>query len=278
MIDYHTHVGEAHHWGERFLAEAVRMRGSSPTLETTFDDHRAAASKASNVIVLAFRSRHLGFDVPNEYVAEYCRTEPDKLIGFASVDPHDENALEELQYCYEELGLRGLKTSPIYQAYDPLDTRMMGIYRYCEENGLPILTHQGTTFPRRAPLRWAHPQQIEDVLLTFPRLRMIIAHLGHPWEVETIALLRKHPHLYADISALFYRPFQMYSSLTLCKEYGVLDKLLFGTDYPVTTIDETLAGLDRLVGYAEQMPFPTFNREDIDRLVERDVLPELGLA
>lgn len=278
MIDYHTHVGEAHHYGEPFLAAAVRMRGSSPTLETTLHDHRDAMAQASHVIVLAFRSRHLGFEVPNEYVAEYCDTAPEKLIGFASVDPHDADAVDELMHCHRDLGLRGLKTSPIYQAYDPMDPRMLSIYRYCEDNGLPILTHHGTTFPRTAPLRWAHPQQLEDVLLAFPSLRIIIAHLGHPWETETIALLRKHPHLFADISGLFYRPFQLYCSLTLCKEYGVLSKLLFGTDFPVTTIGETVEGLRRIVDFADRLPFPSVTRGDIDALIERDVLPELGLA
>lgn len=278
MIDYHTHIGEAHHYGESFLAEAVRMRGSSPTLEIMPEEHRQAMEGASRVIVLAFRSRHLGFEVPNEYVAEYCQADPEKMIGFASVDPHDADALDELKHCHVNLGLRGLKTSPIYQAYDPMDPRMLRIYRYCEDNGLPILTHHGTTFPRTTPVKWAHPQQLEDVLLAFPELRVIIAHLGHPWETETIALLRKHPHLYSDISGLFYRPFQLYSSLTLCREYGVLNKLLFGTDFPVTTIDETVKGLYKIVEYAERMPFPSVTREDVGALIERDVLPELGLG
>lgn len=278
MIDYHTHVGEADHYDEIFLAESTRMRSGSPTLETTFEAHSEAMRGVRRAIVLAFRSRHLGFNVPNEYVAEYCQRDPQKFIGFASVDPHDADALEELKHCHSDLGLRGLKTSPIYQAYDPMDPRMLPIYRYCEDNRLPILTHHGTTFPRRAPLKWAHPQQLEEVLLAFPDLRVIVAHLGHPWEVETIAILRKHPHVYSDISGLYYRPFQLYSSLTLCKEYGVLDKLLFGTDFPVTRVEDTVDGLMRLAEYAAQMPFPSFTKDDIQELLERDKLSELGLA
>jgi uncharacterized protein len=277
-IDYHTHVGTAEHWGEAFLAEAHRMRGSAASIVTTLDQHRSAMASVSKAIVLAFRSRHLGVDVPNDYVAEYVASDPERLIGFASVDPHDGDALRELQRAHQELGLRGLKTSPIYQAYDPVDARMLPIYRYCEAQRLPLLTHHGTTFPRTAPLKWAHPQQVEEVALAYPELRIVIAHLGHPWEVETIAVLRKHPHVYTDISALFYRPFQLYSSLTLAKEYGVWHKLLFGTDYPITTIDETVEGLQRLLGYAGRLPFPTFTSDDVAELVERDVLAELQLA
>ncbi|MEX2541226.1 MAG: amidohydrolase family protein [Trueperaceae bacterium] len=278
VIDYHTHIGTAEQWGEPILAEAERMRGAgAATLATSFSAHGAAMANVSRAIVLAFRSLHLGVDVPNEYVAEYVATDPQKFIGFASVDPHDGNALPQLRRAHRELGLRGLKTSPIYQAYEPLDARMLGIYRYCEDHGLPILTHHGTTFPRTAPLKWAHPQQIEEIALAYPELRILIAHLGHPWEAETIAVVRKHPHVYADISALFYRPWQLYGSLTLAKEYGVWNKLVFGTDFPVTTADETVDGLERLLGYARHMPFPSFSREDIEALIGNDILGELGL-
>jgi predicted TIM-barrel fold metal-dependent hydrolase len=277
VIDYHTHVGEQAHYSDEFLAEGYKMR-NAPALKTTLEEHTAAVAKVTHAVVLAFRSRHLGFNVPNEYVAEYCRRDPEKLIGFASVDPHDHNALAELKECVEALGLKGLKTSPIYQGYDPMDERMLPLYRYCEDNGVPILTHHGTTFPRRAPMKWAHPEQVEQVALAFPELRIIIAHLGHPWETETISVIRKHPHVYSDVSGLFYRPWQLYNSLMLCYEYGVWDKLLFGTDYPVTTFDEAVAGLRKMAGYAEKMPFPGFGAEHIEALLNNDVLAELNLV
>lgn len=277
MIDYHTHVGEERHYSEEFLAEGFKMRGA-PALKTTLEGHTRAMAGVTHAIVLAFRSRLLGFEVPNEYVAEYCRRDPEKLRGFACVDPHDRGALAELKRCVNELGLRGLKASPIYQGYDPMDARMLPIYRFCEDHGVPILTHHGTTFPRLAPLKWAHPEQVEQVALAFPELRIIIAHLGHPWEVETISVIRKHPHVYSDISALFYRPWQLYNSLMLCKEYGVWHKLIFGTDYPVTTVEESVAGLRKMAGYAERMPFPGFTGEDIEALLENDVLAALNLA
>ena len=62
-----------------------------------------------------------------------------------------------------------------------------------------------------------------------PEVRMILAHLGHPYEGECVVTIRKHPNVYADISALHYRPFQLYHSLMLVQEYGVWDKVLFGT-------------------------------------------------
>lgn len=52
-----------------------------------------------------------------------------------------------------------------------------------------------------------------------------MAHLGHPYENETVVTICKHPNVYADISALYYRPLQLYFSLMLVQEYGVWHKL-----------------------------------------------------
>ncbi|MEX2541225.1 MAG: amidohydrolase family protein [Trueperaceae bacterium] len=276
MIDYHTHIGEESHYSPEYAEEGYRMRGRPPRRSGP-DQHREAMNGMDRVIVLAFKSVHLGFEVPNDYVAEYCASDPQRLIGFACVDPHVHGALEELKRCVGSLGLRGLKTSPIYQGYDPMDERMLPIYRYCADQGLPILTHHGTTFPRRAPLAWAHPEQVERIALAFPDLRIIIAHLGHPWEAETISVIRKHPHVYSDVSALFYRPWQLYSSLMLCREYGVWHKLVFGTDYPVSETDESITGLRRMAEYAEAMPFPGFDRDDIEALLQNDICADLNL-
>ena len=82
--------------------------------------------------------------------------------------------------------------------------------------------------------------------MRFPEVKIIMAHLGHPYEGECVAVIRKHPNVYADISALHYRPFQFYHSLMLVQEYGVWHKLLFGSDYPFTTVRATIDGLRSL--------------------------------
>lgn len=63
----------------------------------------------------------------------------------------------------------------------------------------------------------------------------------------------------------------------MCNEHGTLCKLLFGTDFPVTPTYGTMRGLCKIADYAERMPFPSATREGIGALIERDVLPELGL-
>ncbi|HEX6961596.1 MAG TPA: amidohydrolase family protein, partial [Lacipirellula sp.] len=90
-----------------------------------------------------------------------------------------------------------------------------------------------------------------------------------------VAVIRKHPNLYADVSALVYRPWQLFHSLMLVHEYNVWDKILFGTDYPVTTVAETVAGLRSLTEVKlDRFSLPA---EPIERLIHRDALELLGL-
>ena len=102
--------------------------------------------------------------------------------------------------------------------------------------------------------------------------------MGHPWIAETIVLIRKHPNLYADISALHYRPWQFYNGLVLALEYGVEDKLLFGSDWPFATPVETEAGLRSINRFTEGTALPRVPQDVIERIIGRDSLELLGLT
>jgi len=60
----------------------------------------------------------------------------------------------------------------------------------------------------------------------------VVAHFGHPWEPDTIVLIRKHPNVYTDISAQFYRPWQFYNALVLCREYAQMGKVFSAPTIP----------------------------------------------
>ena len=104
-----------------------------------------------------------------------------------------------------------------------------------------------------------------------------MAHLGHPYEGECVAVIRKHAHVYADCSALHYRPFQLYHSLMLVQEYGVWNKVLFGSDYPFTTVDESIRSMRTLNGMLEGTALPRLSMDAMNALFERDSLKLLGL-
>jgi predicted TIM-barrel fold metal-dependent hydrolase len=123
----------------------------------------------------------------------------------------------------------------------------------------------------------ANPVLLQPAALDFPRLRMIIAHMGHPWIGETLALIRKHPHLYTDISALYYRPWQFYNALVLAMEYGVLHKVLFGSDYPVTTPASTMDALGKVNEVTRGTGLPRIPEGKLEEMIHRDTLRLIGI-
>jgi hypothetical protein len=107
---------------------------------------------------------------------------------------------------------------------------------------------------------------------------MVIAHLGHPWINETLVLIRKNRNLYSDISALFYRPWQFYNALVAAMEYGVLDRLLLGSDYPFTTPAQTMDALRQVNKMVEGTNLPRIPEAKLEAMINRDTLDLLGIG
>jgi predicted TIM-barrel fold metal-dependent hydrolase len=276
IIDCHTHVGDAQHFSGTFVDDMVRAWGPQASPIRTLEQHWEATQGVDRAIVLAFAAPRIGFDVPNEYVAGYVAEHPEKLVGFASVDAARADAVTQLERGVE-MGLRGLKLAPTYQGFDPLSAEAWAVYEAADGLGLPILWHQGTTFVREAELRYALPIQIDQVAIRFPNLRIVIAHMGHPWIDDALVVVRKHPNVYADVSALHPRPWQLYTGLISALEYGVGEKLLFGTDWPFAQLQPSLDGLRSVNRFTEGTALPRVPDDVIERLLARPTFELLGL-
>lgn len=213
----------------------------------------------------------------NDKTAAFVQAFPERLIGFMSLHPHDPRALDELERCRCDLGLRGIKLGANYQIFHPLEPRALAIYERAQRHGLPLLFHQGTSPVRMAPIRFAHPLLMDEVAMRYPDLKIIMAHLGHPWTADTAVVIRKHPNVYADISGLFYRAFGYYEALIKATEWNVLDKLLFASDFPVTTAAETFDALHKVNDIIAGTPFPRVPEDKLEAIIYRDSLTLLGL-
>jgi predicted TIM-barrel fold metal-dependent hydrolase len=64
----------------------------------------------------------------------------------------------------------------------------------------------------------------------------------------------------------------------LVQEYGVWNKVLFGTDYPFTTVDETMGGLRDLNRQVEGTGMPRLDETEIENLIFRDGFEILGIG
>lgn len=279
MYNIHAHTWDQDlHFSPETVRETDLSRGYPLDLTVHFDTFMQDMQPFDRVAVFGLKARLNGYWVPDQYVAEFVSRAPDKLIGFASCDPTQDGHMDDLRVAIETLGLVGVKMGPMYAGFDPRDARCAPIYRYCQERGLPILFHSGTTYNRAAPLGFSRPWLFDDVAIAYPDLRMVLAHVGHPFCEECLVVIRKHPHVYADVSALYYRPWQFYNMLVAAQEYKVTHKLLFGTDYPFAAAAESIDGLRQINHIIGTSGLPQISSTTMEEILERDSFGLLGLT
>ncbi len=252
--------------------------GGVTTLDAGPDRHLAACEPVDKTFVLGFESAYLGASIPNDEVADYVRMHPGKLIGFAGVDPAaPSEAVEAVIRAHDELGMRGLALAPAAQDFHPSASRACEIYEAAVKKRLPIMFHAGPHFAPRCKLEYARPLLLDEVAREFPTLKIIIAHLGYPWIDETLVLLAKHANVYSDISRLLHQPWQAYQALLSAYQYGVIDRLLFGSGFPYTSAANCIEALYSINHLVQGTNLPTIPREALRSIVERDALGLLGI-
>ena len=177
--------------------------------------------------------------VSNEEVKSLVDLYPDRLIGFASVDPKREDAVKVLEKAFTELGLAGLKLSPAMQYFMPNDSCMKPVYETCLKYNKPILFEAGMTWVKNSPSKYSNPLNFEEVAIAYPELRMCLGHFGWPWTRETAMLILKYPNLYADTALLYFDSPKQFFQTTFNDQLGeywidrmLYDKVMFGSTYP----------------------------------------------
>lgn len=213
----------------------------------------------------------------NTATAAFVASDPARRIGFMSVQPTRDDWQEEADRSRAS-GLVGIKLGANYQRFDPLGEQAFAVYGYAERHGLPILFHQGASPIRHAPLRMSYPLVTDEIAIAFPELRIVMAHLGHPFTREAVTVARKHPHVYADVSALVARRWTLYEGLLFAQEWGASGKLLFGSDYPILTPAHTIDALRSVNDVIDGTRLPRIEPELIESVIHADALGALGLT
>ncbi len=193
----------------------------------------------------------------NEYVAEYCRAAPDRLVPMGGVHPRfAEDAAQEVRRAAEQ-GVRALKIHPCHMAVEinaylhGLDS-LRAIYAEAERLGLPVMIHTGTSIFPGARSRHGEPMGADDVAVDFPRLTLILAHGGRPlWMDQAFFLVRRFPQVYMDVSSIPPKAILRYFP----RLAEVADKVLYGSDWPapgVRSMGDNLRDF-RALGLAEEV-------------------------
>lgn len=176
--------------------------------------------------------------VTNEFVAKYVESYPERMIGFASVDPNKgKAAVIELEHSIKDLGLRGMKLHPIAQGFYPNDKRFYPLWEKCVELKIPVQFHTGTTgWGKLLPggggtkLDYSNPIYLDFVAADFPELQIVMLHQAFPWVKTQLAVAAHKQNVYVDLSG--YSPKYFEPELITYMTKLIPDKFMFGSDYP----------------------------------------------
>jgi uncharacterized protein len=188
--------------------------------------------------------------VPNETVAAACEEYPDTFTGIGSVDPHKESAVDEVANI-AALGLRGVKFHPSLQAFAPDDPKYWPVFAACQQHGLLALFHTGTSgIGARQPggqgirIDYAHPLKLDAVAAAHPRLTVVAAHFGWPWQMDLIAVALHKTNVCIDISG--WSPKRIPAEVVRELKGRLSGQFVWGSDFPFITPERCLAELDEL--------------------------------
>lgn len=170
----------------------------------------------------------------NQFVADYVREAPKRLLPCGSVHPrHTSNILADVDQLLR-LGIRMIKIHPPHQLLYPNDylsgvKELEIIYRAAEANGIPVMFHTGTSVFPGARNKYGDPIYVDDVAVDFPKLKILLAHGGRPlWMDTAFFLIRRHPNVYLDVSGI--PPKQLLQHFPRLEE--IAHKTVFGSDWP----------------------------------------------
>lgn len=185
----------------------------------------------------------------NEFGAKYASAAPHRMVAFGSVHPRYSKDPEGDMNRLRDMGVRGLKVHGPHQLFRVNDhlngnRAVQVMYEKAQEWGWPVLIHTGTSIFHGARNKYGDPMDVEDVMLDFPRLKIIMAHGGRPlWMPTAIFLVRRFENLYFDVSSI---PPQ--SLLTYFPKLETLaDKCLFGTDWPAPMVPGVKENLEKFL-------------------------------
>ena len=129
------------------------------------------------------------------------------------------------------------------------------LYAYAEAEDLPVMFHTGDTASSTGSLEHSHPLTLDRLANSRPGLKIVACHFGNPWFADVAELIYKHPNVFADISGLIvgggkYLEGYLDSTAEQVRRAiyyaGGAEKVIFGTDYPVSTLSLALALMEKL--------------------------------
>jgi predicted TIM-barrel fold metal-dependent hydrolase len=267
ITDVHIHIQP---WRELKPAVLAAMRQGKEAhwdlLMAVMDDPRALLEVMDRAGV--WRVGLVNYPAPdvmgftaaaNDFAARYAAADPERLLPYGGVHPRFTRDPAGDVDRLVDLGLRLLKIHPPHQgfpanAYTAGLDALAAIYRRCEERGLPVMVHTGTSIFPGARSKYGNPMELDDVAIDFPDLRIVMAHGGRPlYMQEAFFVLRRHPRVWLDVSGI--PPARLLEYFPRLAELA--DRVLWGTDWPSPGVTDMGANIERFLSLPLSDPHKT---------------------
>jgi predicted TIM-barrel fold metal-dependent hydrolase len=175
----------------------------------------------------------------NAEMAKWLQTAPDRLLGFASIYPNA-HVIDQLESA-QELGFRGVGELHMgVQNFSASNPHWQAMAQWCSEHGWPINCHATETAGHEHPGSVPTPlQEFVRMAIAAPNLKLILAHWG-----GGLAFFEQNPKLHKALKNVYYDSaaspllYDMSVFKQMVNLVGI-DKLLFGSDYPLRIYPRT---------------------------------------
>lgn len=237
IIDSHTHI-------DRAKSVDMTPEGLLSSMDEAGIDYS---------IVIANDLTHSS----NEQVIAYAQDHKRLLaVACVNIDSFGDEQVDKLIGYLQKKQTIGIKLYPGYQNYYPYENRFFPLFDFCEKNNFPIVIHTGILMTGcEGYLEQAHPLHVDRIAHSFPKLKIIMAHMGNPWLIDTVAVMWKNPNVYTDFSGYFteFKPIAQYEvddflkkMIEVKKMMGSYSRFLFGTDWPLYSQKEYLQAIQSI--------------------------------
>jgi len=287
VIDSHLHVLKE----SNFDAVTEKTLGHSHPKDTPVETLVAwlrDAGVCKAVVMGQDMSRIWNSSCGEDYVLQCIKEYPDLFVGLASLEPVDKwgrynrQALKYFEKTVREYGFKGVLLTPPYGQYGSDDPQVYPFYEMAVELDVVVQYHHcanpGGLF--LAPYKYVTPQSLNNVLLDFPQMKVVVEHLNMPWTEELFfMMMNPNVQVYTDLAMTYHRPMMLTWNLVKAKECGVLDRIMYASDYWVAGsgvfsdhpgddmkawIELIRNGINRI---AQKSGWPLFTQDEIDGIL-----------
>jgi len=226
IIDAHTHVGP-------FLED------NGKTADDLIVSMDQAKIDTALVIASNFGPKKQGLNI--EELIKIAKSQPRlKIVGNIDYSTLDTEQITKLKKLLENKEIVGIKSYLGYEPYFAYDKKLFPLYEFCEQKNFPIIYHAGLILEgANGLLKHSHPLTIDEVASRFPKLKIVIAHIGNPWILDCAAVVARNTNVYADLSGQFTElqaiskkdKTDFLKNISIFTTIASLDKCLFGSDW-----------------------------------------------